>query len=54
MRRDAHNQPQSAEQLAKSLPADAWRSVALREGVDKTLHSFPLRRGAGDTKGPTC
>ena len=39
MRRDAHNQPQSAEQLAKSLPVDAWRDVAWREGVDKTLHS---------------
>ena len=39
MRRDAQNQPQSAEQLAKSLPADAWRDVAWREGVDKTLHS---------------
>jgi SRSO17 transposase len=39
MRRDAQNQPQSAGQLAKSLPADAWRDVAWREGVDKTLHS---------------
>ena len=39
MRRDAQNQPQSAEQLAKSLPADAWRDVAWREGVDKTLRS---------------
>ena len=39
MRRDAQNQPQSAEQLAKSLSADAWRDVAWREGVDKTLHS---------------
>ena len=35
MRRDAQNQPQSAEQLAKSLPANAWRDVAWREGVDK-------------------
>ena len=33
------NQPQSAKQLAKSLPADAWREVAWREGVDKTLRS---------------
>ena len=39
MRRDAQNQPQSAEQLAKSLPADTWRDVAWREGVDQTLHS---------------
>ena len=39
MRRDAQNKPQSAEQLAKSLSADAWRDVAWREGVDKTLHS---------------
>ena len=39
MRRDTQNKPQSAEQLAKSLSADAWRDVAWREGVDKTLHS---------------
>jgi SRSO17 transposase len=39
MRRDAQNPPQSAAQLAKSLPADAWRDVAWREGVAKTLHS---------------
>ena len=39
MRRDAQNQHQSAKQLAKSLPADAWRDVAWREGVDKTLRS---------------
>src|SRR5271168_1458228 len=39
MRRDPQNQPQSAKQLAKSLPADAWRDVAWREGVDKTLRS---------------
>jgi SRSO17 transposase len=37
MRRDAQNQPQSA--APKSLPADAWRDVAWREGVAKTLHS---------------
>ena len=45
MRRDAQNKPQSAEQLAKSLSADAWRDVAWREGVDKTL-AFPVRRPA--------
>jgi len=39
MRRDAQTKPQSAEQLAKSLPADAWRDIAWREGVDKTLRS---------------
>ena len=39
MRRDKQNKPQSAGQLAKSLSADAWRDVAWREGVDKTLHS---------------
>jgi hypothetical protein len=39
MRRDAQNQPQSAEQLVKSLSADAWRGVAWREGIDKTLRS---------------
>ena len=30
---------QSAEQLAKSLSANAWDEVAWREGVDKTLRS---------------
>ena len=39
MRRDAQNKPQSAEQIAKSLPSDAWCEVAWREGVDKTLNS---------------
>ena len=39
MRRDAQNQPQSVEQLAKSHPADAGRDVAWREGVDKMLRS---------------
>ena len=39
MRRDAQNKPQSAGQLARSLSDDAWRDVAWREGVDKTLHS---------------
>ena len=40
MRRDAQNKPQSARtQLARSLSDDAWRDVAWREGVDKTLHS---------------
>ena len=39
MRREKQNKPQSAGQLAKSRSADAWRDVAWREGVDKTLHS---------------
>ena len=39
MRRDVQNKPQSAEQLAKLLSADAWRDVVWREGVDKPLHS---------------
>jgi len=39
MRRDAQHKPVSAEQLAKSLPTDAWSDVAWREGVDKTLRS---------------
>jgi hypothetical protein len=39
MRRDAQNKPQSAEQIAKALPSDAWCEVAWREGVDKTLNS---------------
>ena len=47
MRRDAQNQPQSAEQLAKSLPADAWRDVAWRQGVDKTLRSRFAACGLG-------
>jgi SRSO17 transposase len=39
MRRDAQTKPQSAVQLAKSLPAEAWSDVAWREGVDRTLRS---------------
>ena len=39
MRRDVQNKPQSAEQLAKLLSADACRDVVWREGVDKPLHS---------------
>ena len=39
LRRDAQTQPLSAEQLAKSLPADAWRDIAWREGADRTLRS---------------
>lgn len=39
LRRDAQTQPLSAERLAKALPAEAWRDVAWREGVDKTLRS---------------
>ena len=39
LRRDAQTQPLSAEALAKSLPAEAWRNVAWREVVDKTLRS---------------
>ena len=39
LRRDAQTQPLSAEALAKSLPAEAWRDIAWREGVDKTLRS---------------
>jgi SRSO17 transposase len=39
MRRDAQTKPLSAEQVARSLPADAWQEVAWRQGVDKTLRS---------------
>ena len=39
MRRDKEYKKRPVGQLAKSLSADAWRDVAWREGVDKTLHS---------------
>ncbi|HET9592301.1 MAG TPA: transposase, partial [Solirubrobacterales bacterium] len=39
LRRDAAHQPLAAEGLATGLPADAWRSVAWREGTAGELSS---------------
>src|SRR4051795_7315169 len=39
LRRDAAHQPLAAERLATGLPADAWRSVAWREGTAGELSS---------------
>jgi len=39
LRRDARNKPMSAKQLAISLPENAWRQVAWREGTNKKLSS---------------
>jgi SRSO17 transposase len=39
LRRDAKIQPLSAEWLAAALPDEAWRDIAWREGVDRTLRS---------------
>jgi SRSO17 transposase len=38
-RRDGMSEPLSAEQLAKSLPPEAWRNVAWREEDDRRLTS---------------
>ena len=38
-RRDARNKPMSAKQLAISLPENAWRQVAWREGTNEKLSS---------------
>lgn len=39
LRRDARNKPMSAKQLAISLPENAWRQVAWREGTNEKLRS---------------
>jgi SRSO17 transposase len=39
MRRDADHQPVSAKALAEDLPAEAWRTVAWREGTNAELSS---------------
>lgn len=39
LRRDARNKPMSAKQLARSLPENAWRQVAWREGTNEKLRS---------------
>ena len=39
LRRDARNKPLSAKQLAISLPENAWRQVAWREGTKEKLSS---------------
>jgi SRSO17 transposase len=39
LQRDAGHQPVSAKELAMSLPAEAWKKVAWRQGVKQKLHS---------------
>jgi SRSO17 transposase len=39
LRRDRHHQPISVKQLAFSLPAKAWRTIAWREGSNERLSS---------------
>ena len=39
LRRDRHHQPISVKQLAFSLPAKAWRTIAWREGSNERLAS---------------
>jgi SRSO17 transposase len=39
LQRDAKHHPVSAKQLAVSLPAEAWRKVTWRQGVNQKLHS---------------
>jgi SRSO17 transposase len=39
LRRDRKHQPVSVKELALSLPAEAWKKVAWREGVKKKLRS---------------
>jgi SRSO17 transposase len=39
LRRDADHQPVSAKALAEELPAEAWRTVAWREGTNAELSS---------------
>ena len=39
LRRDRKHQPISAKDLALSLPADSWKKVNWRQGVNKKLQS---------------
>jgi SRSO17 transposase len=39
LRRDKRHRPVAAKELAHSLPADAWRDVVWRQGVNKKLRS---------------
>jgi SRSO17 transposase len=39
LRRDADHQPVSVKHIALGLPAEAWKSVAWREGTDRKLRS---------------
>ena len=39
LRRDQKHQPVSVKQLALALPASAWKDVAWREGIERTLRS---------------
>jgi SRSO17 transposase len=39
LQRDAKHQPVSAKQLAVSLPVEAWKKVAWRQGVKQKLYS---------------
>ena len=39
LQRDAKNQPVSVKELALSLPAEAWKKVAWRQGVKQKLQS---------------
>ena len=45
LRRDPHHQPQSAKEIALALPADAWTTIAWREGcVDHLTSRFARLR----------
>jgi SRSO17 transposase len=39
LQRNPQHQPVSAKQLAKALPADAWKTVKWRQGSKEKLHS---------------
>ncbi len=39
LQRDKRHQPVAVKELARSLPADAWKDVAWRQGVNKKLRS---------------
>jgi SRSO17 transposase len=39
LQRDSKHQPVSAKELAMTLPAEAWKKVTWRQGVNKKLHS---------------
>jgi SRSO17 transposase len=57
MRREADHRPVSVKKLAMTLPQDAWRDVAWREGSNDTLSSrfaaLRIRPASRDEKRPT-
>src|SRR5205814_4552908 len=51
LQRDAKNQPVSVKELARSLPAEAWKKVTWRQAGEAET-ALPLWRPAGAPRAP--